>query len=223
MFNFLFSLMFLFNVSGAIFMENLSIINFMPFANSIDIINENTTTSYQRDSDEFNKIIQAFFNVTKDSREMPAFGVSIHEETIKDMQSGLFIQFNFDGEQIYNNMPFESLLIKISPDLQGFNLIRKTQDKYQGRCFYLDLNGNMQELYNTMMGLISADTSSTTAKDDQTNETDIQQTQTQQELSKPNNDNSSNAQDTSSNDESLNQNSATIQKQTSLSNSTTNI
>ena len=47
-------------------------------------------------------------------------------------------------------MDFEGLLIKVEKDWHGFNLIRKNNGKYDGRCFYLSLENSMDELYETL-------------------------------------------------------------------------
>ena len=82
------------------------------------------------------------------SYEMPAFGVSIHEHTMQALQSGFWIKFNFKEQMKHNDMPFDALLVNIMPNDKGFNLIREVDGKYEGRCFYLNLENDMQSLYD---------------------------------------------------------------------------
>ena len=73
------------------------------------------------------------------SREMPAFGVSLHNETVKAMKVGLWIELCFDNKYLHNGMEFEKLLINVENSSTGINLIRYNSGKYEGRCFYIDL------------------------------------------------------------------------------------
>ena len=84
---------------------------------------------------------------------MPAFGVSIDELTREDMKNGLWIELCFDGVQSFEAMDFEGLLIKVEKDFHGFNLIRRNNGKYDGRCFYLSLQNSMDKLYEEIEGL----------------------------------------------------------------------
>ena len=71
------------------------------------------------------------------SRLMPAFGVSLHDEIMKEIQVGCWLKMNFSKEIIKNGLPFTSLLFKLE-QVQGFNLIRESEGKYDGRCLFLD-------------------------------------------------------------------------------------
>ena len=72
---------------------------------------------------------------------MPAFGVSLNDETIQAKQTGVWIELFYETTCLNNEMPFDSLLIQVEPENTGFNVIRKYDDKYDGRCFYIDLKG----------------------------------------------------------------------------------
>lgn len=110
----------------------------------------NQQTFLNKGDDKFESIINSLKNTTKHSHEMPAFGVSIDDETRKEIVKGVWIELIFDGTYDYNEMPFESLLIKVDKDDYGFNLIRKNNGKYEGRCFYISLNNSMRQLYETI-------------------------------------------------------------------------
>ncbi|MBQ9790722.1 MAG: hypothetical protein IJW24_03930 [Clostridia bacterium] len=85
------------------------------------------------------KVQNAFGQILSMSREMPAFGVALHDETLEAMQSGLWLEFEFDGAIVHNGMFFEKLLFKLEKNVYGFNIVRYFQGKYDGRCFYFDL------------------------------------------------------------------------------------
>ena len=73
---------------------------------------------------------------------MPAFGVALHNDTIEVMTKGIWVEFIFDNTKSHNEMLFDSLLINVVGEHSGFNIIRKYQGQYEGRCFYVDLIDN---------------------------------------------------------------------------------
>lgn len=78
----------------------------------------------------------------------PAFGVALHHETVNQLKSGLWLEFRFNKQHVFNQMPYKKLLIKFEPDLYGFNIIRFNNGKYDGRCYYLNLKNNTTNFYN---------------------------------------------------------------------------
>jgi len=101
--------------------------------------------------DNYVKILNCFNDMIEASHQMPAIGVSIHELAVEGKQQGTWLEFNFDKTYYFNEMPFEALLIEIVPNFGGFNLIRRVDGRYDGRCLYLNLNDkNMHELYELL-------------------------------------------------------------------------
>lgn len=127
-------------------MENDSIRNYFADAKSITIIKNDDKFCYTKGDDKFEEILFSLLSVTKNSHDMPAFGVSIDSETKKAIQSGTWIELQFKTTKTFNEMPFDALLIQIEEDYQGINIIRKNNKKYDGRCFYLNLKSNMKHL-----------------------------------------------------------------------------
>ncbi len=97
----------------------------------IEIV-ENKTT-------KFNNIKTKLFDLFAMARLMPAFGVSLHNETLLEMKKGEWLKINFSTEQTKNGLPFNSLVFKLEKT-QGFNLIRLFNNKFEGRCLFLDLD-----------------------------------------------------------------------------------
>ena len=115
----------------------------------IEVIIENESKVYDNISTEFDNILNLINNMLKSSHEMPAFGVSLHNETMKAKQTGVWLELYYDNTCMNNDMPFDSLLIQVEPEYTGFNIIRKNNGMYDGRCFYIDLiNNNMEQLYD---------------------------------------------------------------------------
>ena len=99
----------------------------------------------KQDIDKINIIIS---DMLEGSHEMPAFGVSLDNETRMAKQSGTWIELIYDKTYTHLDMPFDKLLIEVNPEFSGFNIIRHHNGEYSGRCYYINLDGNMQELYN---------------------------------------------------------------------------
>ena len=82
------------------------------------------------------------------SRIMPAFGVSLNSETQDVIKNDDWLEINFNETIIVNDLPFSGLLFKLEKTA-GVNLIRKNNDRYEGRCIYLDFDEelNLRELF----------------------------------------------------------------------------
>ena len=91
-------------------------------------------------------------DMLKDSHTMPAFGISIHVETLKAIQKGVWLKLQYNGTQVVDEMPFDELLIEVNPEFSGFNIIRGNRGIYEGRCYYIDLiDKNMKTLYDFIL------------------------------------------------------------------------
>ena len=107
-------------------------------------------TALIKGDDKYEEVMGALLEITKNSHEMPAFGVSLDDMTREDKKHGVWVELVFDGAMEHNEMPFEALLIYVNKDYQAFNLVRKNNGKYEGRCFHLSLEKNMQKLSDTI-------------------------------------------------------------------------
>lgn len=119
-------------------MDN-NILEVMSNANEIVIYQDNTSTTLTPNEEGFKTIANELMRLSASSRECPAFGVSLHNETIEAMSSGLWLECKFNQTSTHNEMPFDTLLIQVVGEYTGFNIIRKYDNKYEGRCFYVDL------------------------------------------------------------------------------------
>lgn len=121
----------------------------------INVYDGGIKTAYSAGEDEYNKILVSWNEMIDGAHDMPAYGVSFDNLTREELKSGLWVEFDFGETMECNGMPFEKLLIKVEKDYYGFNLIRyNTNYGYDGRCFYLDLNGkNMGNFYDLLLNL----------------------------------------------------------------------
>ena len=121
----------------------------------IEIYNQGYKTEFLKSDKEYESIVYEWNQTCFDAIKMPAFGVSLNEETLKKLSEGIWINFIFNKTQIVDGMFFESLLLNVEREWQAFNLIRyNATTGFNGRCFYLQLNNkNMSNLYNLVANL----------------------------------------------------------------------
>ena len=121
------------------------------FNASNELIIYNNGVEHNCTKPEISALLQSLQQMLTNSHEMPALGVSLDSETRNELKSGLWLEFNYKTTQTYNDMPFDSLLIKVEPENCGFNIIRKYNNLYEGRCYYINLDCNMSDLYNKIL------------------------------------------------------------------------
>lgn len=123
------------------------------YAQNVSVIKDGNATAFAVGSDRFNEICAEWNAMTGGAHEMPAFSVSLHRETVKEIKNGVWVEFGFSQAMEANGMPFEKLLVDVRPENCGFNIIRYTAEYgYDGRCFYYDLVGkNMSSFYNCVV------------------------------------------------------------------------
>ncbi len=94
-------------------------------------------------------VLNGFKNLLENARRMPAFCVSLDAETRAAMADGLWVEFDFGKKTVYDEMPFEKLLMPVIASHTGFNLVRyNSQNGYAGRCYYFDIDGGLSGFYN---------------------------------------------------------------------------
>lgn len=126
---------------------------YFEIANKVKIYYDNKQIYINRLNEQL--IVDKLIEITANSHEMPAFGVSIDKDTRIAMKNGMWIELCFDKTMYHLDMPFDSLLINVDPDTYGFNLIRKYNNKYEGRCYYLNMDTTLEGLYNLVMDIIN--------------------------------------------------------------------
>ena len=122
---------------------------------SINVYNDGVVTSYKQNETPYNKIVEGWKVLCENAHEMPAFGVSLNNETIEARKVGLWVEFVFNKQYSHSSMTFEKLLLKVEKQWQGFNICRfSAENGYSGRCYFLDLVGkNMSHFYDILVNL----------------------------------------------------------------------
>ncbi len=122
-------------------------------ATSIKLYKEGKCNEYPKGSIKYQTIVDKFLEMMSGHNKMPAFGVSLHEETLKAMKKGIWVEFIFSGKNIIEELPFESLLMEVDFHSSGFNTIRKNDNLYNGRCVFTSLIRTMKIWYDTLIEL----------------------------------------------------------------------
>lgn len=117
------------------FVDNMS--ECTQFIESFDIFTNGNKKVVSANDKEFETLKLKVNNLFNNSRVMPAFGVSLHLETLNALKSDEWLQINFNQELNQNGLIFSSLLFKLE-ETNGINLIRKYNGEYEGRCIFLD-------------------------------------------------------------------------------------
>lgn len=123
------------------------------YADGITVYNDGKQEMYRVGKDKFNEICAEWNCMLSEAHQMPAFGVSLHAETVKVLKEGVWVEFSFPQPLSSNGMPYEKLLINVKPEWRAFNIIRYTASYgYDGRCFHYDLGGkDMSGFYNCIV------------------------------------------------------------------------
>lgn len=136
------------NLTGVTLVEN-DLIQTIINCDKIIITCDGEEKNYEQGSIIYDEVVHTVESMLNGCREMPAFGVALDNEVVVAKENGVWLEFVFNELHEYNGMMFESLLINVSPEFTGFNIMRKQSGKYDGRCYYVDLvNCDMSELYD---------------------------------------------------------------------------
>lgn len=122
------------------------------YVESINVYESGSVSAYPKGDAKFDEICAAWTGMLKTAHQMPAYGVSLHNETSNAVKNDLWAEFVFNQQYCNDGLPFERLLVNVVPEFTGFNVIRYNSDMgYDGRCFYFSLNdSDMADFYNTI-------------------------------------------------------------------------
>lgn len=123
-----------------------TITDYFHLSTSINLFVDGNKQTFVKGDDKYELLLSALLAVTKDALDMPAYAVAENNGTVAQKNKGTWIELDFLTTYEFNELPFDALLIEVNNTFSGFNLIRKQNGKYDGRCFYLRLQGNMQAL-----------------------------------------------------------------------------
>lgn len=111
----------------------------------IEVLENNNLKALENQS--FEATIKKLINLFQSARLMPAFSVSLHNETIDALKEGKWLKLTFLHQQNVNGLLFDGLVFQLN-ETSGMNLIREYDGKYAGRCLYLDFEQtiNLEDL-----------------------------------------------------------------------------
>ena len=111
----------------------------------IEVLDNNNLKALENQS--FEATIKNLINLFQSARLMPAFSVSLHNETIDALKEGKWLKLTFLHQQNVNGLLFDGLVFQLN-ETSGMNLIREYEGKFEGRCLYLDFDEtiNLEDL-----------------------------------------------------------------------------
>ena len=125
------------------------IVNVLNNVKNVIVFDDGATKKLQQEEQE--KCLQNLSNIFQNAFVMPALGVSLHNETLEALKNGKWIRLEFQNQQDFNGLVFSALLFKLE-ETGGVNLIREINDKYEGRCIYLNFDKtiNLKNILNNI-------------------------------------------------------------------------
>ncbi len=124
-------------------------------AEKISVFNNGQQIVFEKDTTKFLTLVEALQQTTNSAHDMPAFSVSLDSETRQELNNGIWLELSFSNTNSFNELPFDALLFKLQAEDCGMNVIRKHNGKYEGRCFYLNLQNNCETLYQLLKDLFN--------------------------------------------------------------------
>lgn len=130
-----------------------SITDYFHLSTSINLFVDGNKQTFEKGDDKYELLLSSLLAITKNALDMPAYAVAENQGTLTQRKKGTWIELEFSSVYEFNELPFDALLIEVNKTFSGFNLIRKQNGKYDGRCFYLRLQNNMQTLSESIKSL----------------------------------------------------------------------
>ncbi len=133
------------------YLNDYRLYEFFDEAESITIFNKGKQYTFVRDTQEYENIKNLFLQKIYNAYEMPALSVGIDAEIRTATNDNVWLQFDFGTTLTHYDLPFDNLLINVEPHFTGVDIIRKYQNAYDGRCFYLNMEENLSDLYDLII------------------------------------------------------------------------
>ena len=141
-------------ITGVNMNTTSTIIDYFDKAESFIVYIDNNIEEYANKTQEYNRILKSLQEIVTEAHEMPAYGVSTDIDTKEALTQGIWLELKFAETQTHSDMPFDRLLIQVDSEYSGFNLIRYHDNKYDGRCYYLNLDKDMSILYTCLIDIM---------------------------------------------------------------------
>lgn len=113
-----------------------SLIDTFEYVQNFEYVKKGKIKKINEEDKEFVFLLNNISKLFSFSTVLPAFGVSLHDETLIELKNGEWLQINFKKTVNVNGLYFDSLLFKLEKT-GGVNLIRKFNGKYEGRCVFI--------------------------------------------------------------------------------------
>ena len=139
-----------------LFCAQYNVVSFFEGYSTIQIYRDGTQIELSEENK--NKFDELFCSSIEGAIQKPAYGVVTNDILQEQLKQGIWIKFTFSQTIIKSQMPFDELIINITKDSFGLNIYRGNDGVFEGRCFYLDLKGNLNDFYDFIENLSPSNT-----------------------------------------------------------------
>lgn len=123
-----------------------SITDYMSAPEYYEVIADGNTQRYAAGEQFYYEIKHALSAMNEGGHEVPALGVALDGEVKEELKRGVYLRMKYARKLTHGGMNFDELLIAVRGEYTGYNIIRGTDGKYGGRCYYVNLENNMSPL-----------------------------------------------------------------------------
>lgn len=87
-------------------------------------------------------------DIFKGAKYYPSYLVYRNEDVQNSIQNGFWLKVSYKETLSYNDMTFDELLFRVDKNIDKINIIRGNRGIFRGRGYFLELNQNIDSLYD---------------------------------------------------------------------------
>ena len=97
---------------------------------------------------DINRFREEFRALTEGAYYMPGMAIAQHNVIMKEKATGYWLEFIFKNGANFAEFSFDTLTLRVRPNLDGFNVIRGNNGEYSGKTYYLQLATDTTNFYD---------------------------------------------------------------------------
>lgn len=110
------------------------------------------------DGKEFNikeySFKKEFLALSEGAYYMPGMAVAEDKVIKRERLSGIWLDFRFKNKVEFAELSFDTLTLRVRPNLDGFNVIRGNEGDFSGKTYYLQLATYSDDFYEYISSYI---------------------------------------------------------------------
>ena len=117
----------------------------------IDVLTRADTITLYKDGVKVDintqEVLRQFKFMVELAYYMPGVGLVKDSVIQKERAKGYWLEFSYMDKVTFAEYEFTSLMIRLQPHLDGFNVVRGVDGKYEGKTYYLKLATMSTDFY----------------------------------------------------------------------------